>query len=93
MGRVKSQKQSQERILKGFINNKGYERVALCRGGKSRHFLVSRLVAEAFCPNPDPERKKTVDHIDRNTKNNAASNLRWLSFQENLERRHNNDNV
>lgn len=87
MGRIKSQKNKEERLLKAFPNNKGYERVALSRNGKSHHYLVSRLVASAFCPNPDPANSNTVDHIDRNIKNNTASNLRWLSLQENIERR------
>ena len=47
--------------------------------------LVSRLVAEAFCDNPDPENAKTVDHIDGNKLNNCADNLRWLSFAENMK--------
>ena len=75
MGRTKSLKQSEARLLTPFVNNKGYERVCLCRNGKGRHFLVSRLVAEAFCPNPDPEKRWTVDHIDGNTRNNKAENL------------------
>ena len=45
MGRTKSLKQSEARLLTPFVNNKGYERVCLCRKGKGRHFLVSRLVA------------------------------------------------
>ena len=46
--------------------------------------MVSRLVAEAFCANPDPENARTVDHIDGDTKNNKADNLRWLSFADNM---------
>jgi len=46
--------------------------------------LVSRLVAEAFCANPDPENAKTVDHIDGNTLNNCADNLRWLTLADNV---------
>ena len=75
MGRVKSFKWSEARLLTPFANNYGYERVCLCKGGRARHFLVSRLVAEAFCPNPDPEKRWTVDHIDGNTRNNKAENL------------------
>jgi hypothetical protein len=35
---------------------------------------VHRLIAETFIDNP--ENKKTVDHIDRNTTNNCVKNLR-----------------
>ena len=45
LGRIKSLKQAQARLLTAFINNKGYERVCLSHLGNSRHFLVSRLVA------------------------------------------------
>lgn len=45
MGRVKSLKHANARLLTPFTNNKGYDRVCLCRNGKGRHFLVSRLVA------------------------------------------------
>ena len=45
LGRIKSLKHTDARILKTFINNKGYERVCLCRFGQPRYWLVSRLVA------------------------------------------------
>lgn len=83
MGRIKSLKYTDARILKTFINNKGYERVCLCRFGQPRYWLVSRLVAQTFCPNPDPETCTTVDHIDGDTFNNRASNLRWMSQGDN----------
>lgn len=52
-------------------DNHGYRRITL--DGKS--YLVHRLVAETFLENP--EKYKTVDHIDRNPSNNDVSNLRW----------------
>ena len=84
-GRIKSLKHLKPRILKAFVNNKGYWRVALSKDGVSHHFLVSRLVAQAFCPNPDPETANTVDHIDGDTSNNRADNLRWLSMKDNYK--------
>lgn len=45
-----------------------------------KSYRVHRLVAECFCPNPD--HKKTVDHIDQNKMNNCASNLRWATLSE-----------
>jgi hypothetical protein len=48
---------------------------------KKHNSKVHRMVARMFCPNP--ENKKYVDHIDRNTSNNHASNLRWVNASEN----------
>ena len=83
LGRVKSLKHANARLLTPFMNNKGYDRVCLCQFGEAHHFLVSRLVAQAFCPNPDPEICNTVDHIDGDTSNNRADNLRWMSQKDN----------
>ena len=91
-GRIKSLKNSKERILTAFPNNKGYYRVCLCRDGEGKHFLVSRLVAEAFCENLRPEEADVVDHIDGNISNNNAENLQWLSRSENSRKEwENND--
>ena len=85
MGRVKSLKGSKERLLQTFANNKGYPRVALCYRGQDKRFLVSRLVAKAFCGNPDPINATTVDHIDGDPMNNRADNLRWMSLSDNIK--------
>ena len=72
------------RILKHVVNNRGYHCVNLYKDGVCERFLVSRLVARAFIPNPDnlPE----VDHIDENKDNNNVSNLRWCTRQFNNTR-------
>lgn len=65
------------RILKLSTNNQGYLLVTLYKNGKVKKFLVHRLVAEAFLPNPDnlPE----VNHKDENKLNNVVSNLEWCN--------------
>lgn len=46
-------------------------------------WLVHRLVADAFIPNP--EGKSTVNHKDENKENNCADNLEWMTFAENTQ--------
>ena len=60
-----------------------YYYVQLSRNGKSTHKAVHRLVAECFIDNP--ENKPIVNHIDGNKHNNAADNLEWCTYSENLE--------
>lgn len=61
---------------------KGYFFVGLYKNGKGVQRYVHRLVAEAFIPNP--ENKPCVDHIDTNKENNHVSNLRWVTYKENM---------
>lgn len=56
--------------------------VGLRKNGKKKQFQISRLVAEAFIPNP--ENKETVNHIDGDTENNTKENLEWMTRRENV---------
>ena len=72
-----------ERILKKQINKGGYHKVALLKNeGKSKLCSVHRLVAEAFIPNP--LNKPCVDHINMIKTDNFVSNLRWVTWKENI---------
>ena len=57
--------------------NKGYLEVALWKDGKRKMFLVHRLVAQTFIPNP--ENLPQVNHKDENKKNNCVNNLEWCT--------------
>lgn len=69
------------RVLKISTSNSGYCLVTLCKGNKTRHFLVHRLVAYAFIDKPT--NKHWINHIDNNPKNNMVSNLEWCTPKEN----------
>lgn len=68
-------------LLNPPLTPKGYVRVSLYNK-KSKNYLVHRLVAEAFIPNPD--NKPFINHIDGNKENNRISNLEWTTSSENL---------
>jgi hypothetical protein len=61
----------------------GYERVTLCKNGKTQRFLVHRLVANHFIPNPN--NKPCVHHKDHTPNNNSSKNLEWVTYFENEE--------
>ena len=66
IGRVRNNESG--RILKIRMDTKGYVIYNLSKNGKAKNNRVHRLVAEAFCKNPDG--KAQVDHIDNNRINN-----------------------
>lgn len=61
----------------------GYVMVTLCKDSNAITKPAHRIVAEAFIENPD--NKPVIDHIDEDKTNNAVSNLRWATVQENAE--------
>lgn len=76
-GSVKTYK---SRIMK--TNKRGeYIGVSLYKDYKSKDFMVHRLVAEAFIPNPN--NLPFVNHIDEDKLNNVVDNLEWCTRQYN----------
>ena len=72
----------EEKIRKLTVNNKGYITVRLCKNGKYKTFLVHRLVAETFIPNPLGYNE--INHKDENKTNNKVDNLEWCSHDYNI---------
>lgn len=75
LGRVKSNR-SRKTILKPN-DLKGYQQVTLINNNERKSFLVHRLVAKAFIPNPNNYQE--VNHKDENKANNSVSNLEWCN--------------
>lgn len=69
------------RYISEILTENGYRRVVLSKNNKYHNFLVHRLVAEAFIPNP--ENKPCVNHKDLNRENNCVENLEWVTYKEN----------
>ena len=78
-GRVFSKKRN--RFLKPQNHNSGYKIIGLCKNNKVKSFLIHRLMAIHYIPNP--ENKREVDHINRNRSDNRIENLRWATKSEN----------
>lgn len=69
------------RVIKQRHDGPGYARVELWQNGVGKKYLVHRLLAQAFIPNPDG--RPQVNHIDGNKANNSLANLEWVTQSEN----------
>lgn len=81
LGNVKSLKYGKERMLKQKINKNGYCNIAICKDGKQKTYLVHRIVATHFLPNPN--NLPQVNHRDENKQNNCVENLEFCTHQYN----------
>lgn len=73
-----------KKILKWNVHSRtGYATVQLFKNKIGKRFLVHRLVASAFIPNPHvlPQ----VNHKDENKLNNEFVNLEWVTADENMK--------
>lgn len=80
LGNVKSLRSG--RLMKKSKNNVGYEMLTLTKDKTQKTYLIHRLVALTFIPNPLdlPE----INHKDEVKTNNSVENLEWCSRDYNL---------
>lgn len=63
-------------------DNKGYLHITLSKNGKKKTFLVHRIVAQHFIPNPD--NLPQVNHINGDKQDNKVENLEWVTGRDNI---------
>lgn len=68
--------------IKPYLTLKGYLIVDLYKNSQRTHYLIHRLIAEAFIPNPN--NLPCIDHINTIRTDNRVENLRWCSCKENM---------
>ena len=70
------------RFMKPETTKNGYNRVILLdSNGNRKHYLIHRLVAEAYLPNP--YNLPCVNHKDEVRTNNYLNNLEWCDYSYN----------
>lgn len=83
LGRVRSRKRGEWKVLRPKKNNSGYLQVGLFKDENRQQPLVHRLVAQAFIPNYDNS-KTIINHIDECKQNNRVNNLEYCTAQYNV---------
>lgn len=83
LGRVRSNKYGDWRVMKVVKSSTGYLTVGLLKDGKRKTVSVHRLVAQAFIDNDD-ETKTYINHQNEDKTDNKAINLEWCTASYNL---------
>lgn len=85
LGRVKSlnyKRTGKERILKPHKVANQYIQYSLFKDREVKCYLVHRLVASTFLPNPNDYPQ--INHIDCDKTNNCVENLEWCTAKYNI---------
>ncbi len=67
---------------KAHLISTGYLMADLYKNSQRTHYLIHRLVAEAFIPNQS--NLPCIDHINTIKTDNRVENLKWCSYKENM---------
>lgn len=83
IGQVRSHKYGKTRIMVPRLVANGYFQVKFSTKSKAISMYIHRLVGYAFVPNP--KGNPDINHKDGNKLNNIASNLEWVTKNENIQ--------
>jgi hypothetical protein len=81
LSRVRKNTRMGDKMVRTFLDKKGYPIVQLSRHGKGWSTKVHRLVAQAFIPNPD--NLPQVNHKNEVKTDNRVENLEWCTAEYN----------
>lgn len=87
---VKSKKQIKI-FLDTHYSKSGYYAAFIRHKGKPKRVMIHKIVAECWLG--DKPDGLEIDHIDRNTKNNHYSNLRYVTHSEQMKNRQLSDRI
>ena len=80
-----------QRFLSPCKTKEGYLVTTLSKNNRKKRFLIHRLVAEAYIPNPN--NYPQVNHKDENKQNNKIENLEWITPKDNINYGTHNERV
>lgn len=83
LGRVRSHKSGEWKVMKPSKTGSGYLKVCLYKYRKQKTILVHRLVAQAFIPNDDDAKNK-INHINECKSDNRVSNIEYCDRRYNV---------
>lgn len=65
-----------------LVITNNYKRVSLSKKGETKNISAHRLVGITFIPNP--ENKRTINHLNGIKTDNRVENLEWATYSENI---------
>ena len=71
------------RLLKGYVDSRGYRQTAISIGGKGRNYKYAQLVAMAFLGHKPDGLTLVVDHINGIRDDDRVENLRIVTNRQN----------
>lgn len=83
MGSVKNVKNNKIRKASPPSAKTKYYKIILYQGGHTKTFDIHRLVGQVFCQKPVTDEYLEIHHINGNTFDNRATNLKWVTRSQN----------
>jgi len=80
------------KILKFYLDEKGYNRITISKNGKIKNFMIHHLISMSFFNVKRNGYKLVVDHIKNNPLDNRLLNLQLITQRENTSKDKRNKN-